>query len=31
MYFGCLGAGFIIVEVALIQKCILFLGIRPTR
>jgi predicted membrane-bound spermidine synthase len=26
MYFGCLGAGFIIVEVALIQKCILFLG-----
>jgi hypothetical protein len=29
MYFGCLGAGFIIVEVALIQKCILFLG-HPT-
>ena len=26
MYFGCLGAAFIIVEVALIQKCILFLG-----
>ncbi|MCG6921709.1 MAG: hypothetical protein LJF15_11600 [Acidobacteria bacterium] len=25
-YFGCLGAGFILVEVAMIQKCILFLG-----
>ena len=25
-YFGCLGIGFIIVEIALIQKCILFLG-----
>jgi len=25
-YFGCLGAGFIIVEVAMIQKFILFLG-----
>jgi hypothetical protein len=29
VYFGCLGAGFIIVEVALVQKCILFLG-HPT-
>jgi len=28
-YFGCLGAGFIVVEVALVQKCILFLG-HPT-
>jgi hypothetical protein len=28
-YFACLGAGFIIVEVALVQKCILFLG-HPT-
>ena len=26
LYFGCLGAGFIIVEVAMIQKFILFLG-----
>lgn len=26
LYFACLGAGFIIVEVALVQKCILFLG-----
>ncbi len=26
LYFGCLGAGFIIVEVATIQKSILFLG-----
>ncbi len=26
MYFGCLGAGFIIVEIAMIQKFILFLG-----
>lgn len=26
LYFGCLGAGFIIVEVAMIQKLILFLG-----
>jgi predicted membrane-bound spermidine synthase len=25
-YFACLGAGFILVEVALVQKCILFLG-----
>ncbi len=25
-YFGCLGAGFIIIEVALVQKFILFLG-----
>jgi hypothetical protein len=25
-YFACLGAGFILVEVALIQQCILFLG-----
>jgi hypothetical protein len=29
LYFGCLGAGFIVVEVALVQKCILFLG-HPT-
>ena len=28
-YFGCLGAGFIVFEVALVQKCILFLG-HPT-
>jgi hypothetical protein len=28
-YFACLGAGFIVVEVALVQKCILFLG-HPT-
>jgi predicted membrane-bound spermidine synthase len=28
-YFGCLGAAFIVVEVALVQKCILFLG-HPT-
>jgi predicted membrane-bound spermidine synthase len=28
-YFACLGAGFIIVEMALVQKCILFLG-HPT-
>jgi predicted membrane-bound spermidine synthase len=26
LYFACLGAGFIIVEVIMIQKCILFLG-----
>jgi hypothetical protein len=26
LYFGCLGAGFIIVEIAMIQKFILFLG-----
>ncbi|MBC7899340.1 MAG: hypothetical protein H7070_04750 [Saprospiraceae bacterium] len=26
IYFGCLGAGFIVVEVAMIQKFILFLG-----
>lgn len=25
-YFACLGAGFIVVEVVLVQKCILFLG-----
>jgi predicted membrane-bound spermidine synthase len=25
-YFACLGAGFILVEVVLVQKCILFLG-----
>jgi predicted membrane-bound spermidine synthase len=25
-YFACLGTGFILVEVALVQKCILFLG-----
>jgi hypothetical protein len=29
VYFACLGAGFIVVEVALVQKCILFLG-HPT-
>jgi predicted membrane-bound spermidine synthase len=29
LYFACLGAGFIVVEVALVQKCILFLG-HPT-
>jgi hypothetical protein len=28
-FFACLGAGFIVVEVALVQKCILFLG-HPT-
>ncbi len=26
LYFACLGAGFIVVEVVLIQKCVLFLG-----
>lgn len=26
LYFACLGAGFILVEVATIQKCVLFLG-----
>jgi predicted membrane-bound spermidine synthase len=26
LYFVCLGAGFILVELALVQKCILFLG-----
>jgi predicted membrane-bound spermidine synthase len=26
LYFACLGAGFIVVEVVLVQKCILFLG-----
>jgi spermidine synthase len=29
LYFACLGAGFIVVEVVLIQKCVLFLG-HPT-
>jgi predicted membrane-bound spermidine synthase len=26
LYFACLGAGFIVVEVVLIQRCVLFLG-----
>jgi predicted membrane-bound spermidine synthase len=26
LYFACLGAGFIVVEVVLVQKCVLFLG-----
>jgi spermidine synthase len=26
LYFACLGAGFIVIEVVLIQKCVLFLG-----
>jgi hypothetical protein len=26
LFFACLGAGFILVEVAMIQKCVLFLG-----
>jgi len=26
LYFACLGAGFILVEVGMIQKCVLFLG-----
>ncbi len=26
LYFACLGAGFIVIELALVQKCVLFLG-----
>ncbi|HSD67332.1 MAG TPA: hypothetical protein VLF95_11560, partial [Vicinamibacteria bacterium] len=26
LYFACLGAGFIVIEVVLVQKCVLFLG-----